>query len=206
MHGVNPIDEFDITAKGLAFKVYIEPDNDSGTPWTECDGHGPVENVPVRREYRDGLAKRPGQRPLSRNDNRAYDWQAAVKQARAEGWGPRTPYRTAGQAAHAAVQRDFDYLKAWCDDEWQYVGVVVALDKPDVEYEDSTWGVEYWSSWPACDRKNTHAMEVAQDIAESLATQYIDENFIELVKYTRREHENTKIESIGSPAAVARQH
>lgn len=52
---------------------------------------------------------------------------------------------TAGQYAEAAVQRDFDSLRAWCNDDWCWVGVVLSLSKDGIELDDyaaSLWGIE----------------------------------------------------------------
>lgn len=48
--------------------------------------------------------------------------------------------------AAAAAMADFERLKAWCDDEWTYVGVVVTLcdddGQPMREHHASLWGIE----------------------------------------------------------------
>jgi hypothetical protein len=69
--------------------VTIEPDNDSGAPWENCDGHGPVSAWLTRE-------KRPGELLLTNrhsNAKRFYDFAAACKIARRDGWGV-APYKT----------------------------------------------------------------------------------------------------------------
>lgn len=77
------------THNGRAFCVSIEPDSDSGAPWDNEDGHGPVTGWERR-------AKLPGELVLNGDGRgglgtdrarRFYDFQAACRIARREGWG-----------------------------------------------------------------------------------------------------------------------
>jgi hypothetical protein len=106
---------------GLMFRARIEPDHTGATPW-EDDGHGPVSDWTTRD-------KRPGEMVLIRDGRHAryYDFAAAVAIAKRDGWNA-APYwqaETRGQRAAKAARADFDRIRAWCNDEWQYVGVVV---------------------------------------------------------------------------------
>lgn len=50
-----------------------------------------------------------------------------------------------GAYAVAAVEADFARLKAWCDDEWFYVGVVLSISRGGIELDDhaaALWGIE----------------------------------------------------------------
>lgn len=70
------------THNGREYAVTLEPDEWHGAPWEEEYGHGPVTDW----ETRD---KRPGELVLS-EDGRAkrfYDFAAACRLARREGWG-----------------------------------------------------------------------------------------------------------------------
>lgn len=70
---------------------------------------------------------------------------------------------TARQYAAAAAMRDYEYLRRWCNDQWYYVGVVVApIDEngPDWDCAESVWGIE--SDCDSCHQ------EVAQDLAEGM--------------------------------------
>lgn len=132
---------------GLLVSVALKYDADHGAPWDECDGHGPVS------EWRDKDSKRPGERILCADRHRArfYDFAEAVKIARRDGWGAKGDkgMKPGAKAAHAA-EADFEYLRAWCADEWRYVGVTVKVRTSDGahEAEASLWGVEslgdYW--------------------------------------------------------------
>lgn len=173
------IDETKITVKGLTFKVSIKADNDNPPPWDGHDGHGPVRRIDKRyRTYRHETGKRPGERPMG--DGYFYDWQAAMKQAKGEGWGPATEGLTRGQQLQVAVQQDFDYLKAWVAGDFVWCGVCVTLeidgDAIDVPGAiDSLWGVEFWQHYSLTHSKNAYALEIAQDMALDLANAHLEE-------------------------------
>ncbi len=133
--------------KGREFTVAYEDDDMPTPPWKREDGHGPVS------EWRPADSKRPGERVLNRNGRmcRFYDWQAAVKQAREERWGltDKDAARAAELLGRAltpkmicaeAVRKDFERLRAWCNDEWRYVFADVALVGTDET--ESLGGVE----------------------------------------------------------------
>ena len=133
--------------KGYSALVQIERDDDCGEPWTDEDGHGPVSTG-----LREGKA--PGQMVLGPTGNRdiwyLYDFAEAVKIARRDGWDTK-PYNTgtAGERAHRAAMADYENLRAWCNDEWHYIGVIVTVYRHGTEIaSDSLWGIEdcgdYW--------------------------------------------------------------
>lgn len=104
--------------------VAIVPDSDMGAPWEEHDGHGPVSDWTTR-------AKRPGELVLNRDHGarRYYDFAEAVKIARRDGWNdfPAPEGETAGQRAARAARADFERLRGWCNDQWEWVGVCLFL-------------------------------------------------------------------------------
>lgn len=141
---------------GLTLVIRRERDEDMGPPWEEHDGHGPVSEWTRR-------VKRAGERVLcsDRNSKRYYDFEAATKLAKQDGWGlgekeiaalaanlGRAP--TAGQIRERAVERDFELMQGWANDEWHWIGVIVALENRDgSEFaEESLWGIsdedDYW--------------------------------------------------------------
>lgn len=159
---------------GFYAVVELPYDTDHGPPWKECDGHGPVSEWTSRD-------KRPGECKLSsdRSSKRYYDFAAAVKIARKDRWGlspeglvelttklGRTP--TKGQIAVAAVERDCEMLRGWCNNEWHWIGVVVTIyDAGDWPlFKDSRWGVadldDYWK---------TLALEFIQTGIEKIETE-----------------------------------
>lgn len=130
-----------IEQHGTAYRVQWVQDYDARAPWENEDGHGPVSDW-ERRE------KRPGEMIL--NDDRGalrfYDFAAAVKQARREGWNT-APYewKTKGEQAAAAALADFDYLRRWCNDNWHYCGIIVTVldeDGEETDISSSLWGIE----------------------------------------------------------------
>lgn len=123
-------------AHGHEWTVEWAYDADCGAPRDNEDGHGPVSDWTSR-------CKLPGEMVMAndRGLRRYYDFAAAVKQARAEGWNT-APYEwpTKGAQAAAAALADFEYLSGWCNDAWHYCGITVKLDGTD--FEASLWGIE----------------------------------------------------------------
>jgi len=155
-------DSISCEVEGFTIVATIERDLDYGPPWRESDCHGIVS------EWRPKNTKRPGERILSqdRGSCRFYDWEASMQKAKTDGWssGDGTP----GQRAERAVQKDFEVLKAWCEDEWCYCGIVLSVSKNGVDLEEhaaSLWGIEL--NFP--DSNNEYLLEVANDmIGEAL--------------------------------------
>jgi hypothetical protein len=100
-----------------------------------------------------------------------YDWKAALVKAKAEGWGAmQMPVGlTPAQELEHVVKLDFDYLKAWCDDEWCYSYVTVTLVK-DSDYSDSLGGIEYWHYKP-----NKYLDDTITEIATAIVVDYLFE-------------------------------
>jgi hypothetical protein len=138
---MNPIAASDISSTGteialddgLTLRIRFERDGDMGPPWEEHDGHGSVSEWTTRD-------KRAGERVLhsDRDSKRYYDFADAIRIAKRDGWGlgdaqkaalaarlGRQP--TAKQIRAEAVERDFEYLRAWCADEWQWTCIIVEL-------------------------------------------------------------------------------
>lgn len=126
---------------GRSFMVHLEHDESHGSPWTEEDGHGPVSN------WRSRESKRPWERILceDRRSVRFYDMREATKIARRD-WIDATKPKP-GQRAAEAAESDFQRLRAWCNDQWHYVGVVVrpicpCCGEPIDSAAQSLWGIE----------------------------------------------------------------
>lgn len=148
--------------KGHTFRVAFEFDQDNGPPWENDCGRGIVSDW-RRASYTGRPAKAPGERVLctDRYSARFFDFAGTVAKARRDGWGlsasdlaslrdrlKREP--TKGQIAHECVEREFEFLRQWCEDQWQYVGVIVTLlDSAGEEtpYTDSLWGVETFADY-----------------------------------------------------------
>jgi hypothetical protein len=134
-------DSLTIKTKGFTITARVEQDDQMGEPWKEHDGHGVVSEWTTR-------SKRPGERVLceDRGSYRYYDVQASLEIAKRDGWDAE-PYKTgtAKERAARAVERDFQFLRDWCRDEWCWVGVVLSVSKGGIEldeYAASLWGIE----------------------------------------------------------------
>jgi hypothetical protein len=150
-------------AHGFTFKARVERDDDDTPPWKREDGHGPVSDWTSRQ-------KQPGERVLNEygRSNRFYDFAEACKIALRDGWGTkdgRQPGETAKAYAARAAEQDYATLKAWCKDEWFYCGIVVTVERENVElvaeYFHALWGIE--CNYPGAD--NSYLTEVANDLA-----------------------------------------
>lgn len=155
--------------QSFTFSVRVERDDDMGAPWDEHDGHGPVTDWECRDRYRGG--KRPGELILASDGRgyfRFYDYAEACKIALRDGWddkpyndGSETPRQQAAKAARA----DFEHLRAWCNDEWHWCGIIVTLLDPQgqpTSVHDSVWGM-------ASDDQQAIDDQVSQCVSEILA-------------------------------------
>ena len=82
---------------------------------------------------------------------------------------------TAGQNAEDAVQRDFDNLRGWCNDDWCWVGVVLSVSKGGVTLDvhaASLWGIE--------SEAGDYFNEVANELLEE-AVKVGEDRLVELV-------------------------
>lgn len=147
------------TYKGHTFHFVTEPCPDSPPPWSRLFALHDLVSAWTPRD------KRPGELVLNtfHSDKRFYDFQGACKLALAEGWDA-PPYNTdkretpRQQAAKAALAY-FKRLKAWCDDEWYYIGLVVwCEDFPDNKHYLS--GAE--------SDADTYILECAYNLAEDI--------------------------------------
>ncbi len=111
-------------------------DEDSGPPWENEDGHGPVSDW-TRRD------PNPGEIVLSQDHGsyRYYDMREAVKIAKRDGWDCK-PYGqgTKAERAKRSAQADFDHLHRWATDQWWYCGYQIQIEGTD--WEDSLWGID----------------------------------------------------------------
>lgn len=132
-----------IERNGRKFLVTFEYDDDSTPPWEREDGHGPVSEWTTRDKH-------PGERVLvsDRPHKRYYDFAEAVKIARQDGWDAEpVGTGTAGETAARAAEADFKHLQDWCNDQWQYIGVVVrpvcpCCGQAAKGYSFALWGIE----------------------------------------------------------------
>ena len=147
---MNSIETIPSEFKGYSIKIHIHHDECCGAPWKEHDGHGIVSEWTSRD-------KRAGELVLcaDRSSRRFYDFAGTMDIAKRDGWGlalehvlklenklGRKP--TAGEIRAAAVMRDFDYLRAWCNGEWVWLGYTTEIETPDGETieGESCWGFD----------------------------------------------------------------
>jgi hypothetical protein len=160
--------------KGRTFRVEFPFDEFGRVPWEDCDGHGIVSDWTTRD-------KKPGERVLAtdRSLRRYYDYAETIKIALRDGWDAE-PIKTGTkrQQAERAVNADFEYLRRWCNDAWQYVGVIVKHE--DSGESESIWGIESDSTDYLAETAHELADEIcfrldeamARDIAESRPDMY----------------------------------
>lgn len=144
---------------GRTFRVTFPYDDTGECPWEQGDGNGHVSEWTTRD-------KRPGERVIAsdRSHKRYYDYAEAMDRAKREGWDA-PPYGTGtkGEQAARAVERDYEWMRAWCEDRWHYVGVVVALVDDDFEDDEETESV-----WGVGDDDMDHLVSVAYELADEI--------------------------------------
>jgi len=170
------IDSTEETHRDFTISITWHYDECADPPWENSDMHGPVS----KWETRD---KAPGEWVLcsDRHSKRFYDHQEAMKLARKDGWGlPAEDLEkvqrqlgralTHGEIAVAAVERDFIYLRDWCNDKWQYVGYKLTVTSPDGEEMDEA-GDSLWCI-------DSPSMEYFQADAFATAKEWIDKEVV----------------------------
>ena len=167
---------------GREFSVEFPHDNSLREPWKEHDDHG-VVSEPRHHPFGYGTKppKSPSERILywERGHYRTYDMRATMAIARRDGWGlspddveklakklGRPP--TKGDIRAEAVERDFQYLRAWCEDRWSWCGVVVKhVDDEGNEETESLWGIESDAT--------DYLADVAHELADEINARLDDE-------------------------------
>ena len=158
-------DSSTLTYRGLTFTVAKHYDETMQAPWIEHDGHGIVTDW-IDDPHDDNF------RQLSYFDSyrcRYYDWTASFDRARADEWGLGDADRaalaltlgrepTAEDVIAEAVRKDYEYLRAWCCNEWYYMGVVVTLQGTNISR--SLWGIE--------SSEDAYHDEVARELADEI--------------------------------------
>ena len=170
--------DFTFIRAGVRFKAYVEQDDISDAPWERADGHGPVR---TQSRGWGHISKYPGERVLhtTRHTVWLYDWQAACRLARKDGWNAE-PY-DAPNRIQRAVQADFDYLRRWLQDDWWYVGVRVCREgQYEGRYANTLWGIE--------SDADDYIREVAEELADEILLPALNEWRAHLRE--RREHRN----------------
>ncbi len=176
------------------YRVRYLYDNDHEAPWDDGEGRGIVTDWVSA----DRSNKKPGWRVLhvDRSSVRYFDWAGTIAKAKAEGWGlgekelaeltaklGRAP--TKGEIAEGAAQQEFDFFRAYCRDEWYYVGIEVTAiidGEPDEDLQDTCWGFETWK-----DYHEEAAAEMAAELDERVVKELAERAEIEVREVAIRE-------------------
>lgn len=173
------------THEGFTFRAVIERDDDMGAPWKEHDGHGPVSDWTAR-------AKHAGERVLCSESRggrkRYYDVATAIQLAHKDGWGTsdgRQEGETLRQYRARAVEKDFTFLKEWCDDEWFWCGVTLQVSYQGLALQAcaSLWGIDSCSGAYLTEVANElveEALAEAREEMTKLTAAYIRQHPIEM--------------------------
>jgi hypothetical protein len=155
---------------GKKYHVELYYDHDMGAPQDEGDGYGVTERLgwnPTDEEqleqhlldYEPEIEEETRlrlMRKLSRADwgssGLYYDVLSSLHKARTDGWGAGAEWKAANPNATKeeelmyVVDKDFDHLKGWYDDDWHWVTVSVAPlnedDEPDEDHREYCGGYE----------------------------------------------------------------
>lgn len=156
-------DKFTFLIGGIPFACEVNYDNDHGMPWEEFDGHGEIRTIRSRED------KKPGEVIIHSDGHTywVYNSAAAVKTARADGWGSKncTPDMTLGQRAAQATTDDMRYCREWLTgDRWFVWLEVYRVDADGEKIGDSETlgGVE--CGFGETEYMHDAAMEMGQEI------------------------------------------
>jgi hypothetical protein len=149
------------TREGATFRFRSEQDDTRDAPWEREDGHGPVSDWTTRE-------KEPGEVIIA-SDHRSYifyNLAEATRIARREKWGVAglvATNETPRAIAALAANEDCDRMRAFCDDEWHYLGIIVdRIDSGGAVIDTaSLWGIE-------SDSGTEYFAEVAHELADEL--------------------------------------
>lgn len=147
---MQPIDTKTVEHNGFSAEIKAYHDEHMGEPWKEHDGHGIVSEWTTRD-------KAPGELVLNtdRRSFRYYDFKGTLQIARKDGWGLSQEEigKLSARLGHTATQReitaesvrrDYEHLRAWCNDEWFWTGYTTTITAPDGQTRDgdSCWGFD----------------------------------------------------------------
>lgn len=144
---------FDFEHEGRNYRAFIESDNDCTSPWERECGHVNVSEWERR-------SKRPSE-VIINDDRGSYRFvciREAMETATRDGWGlsagaevcleeklRRKPSER--EVIAESVRLDIERMRAWCADQWEYIGVCVCLLGADGQaigdkYASAVWGIE----------------------------------------------------------------
>lgn len=185
--------------RGITFTARTTRDQDHGAPWEESDNHGIVTDWISQSEqydfpdlYQDRTKFYPLGDPERDGSRRFYDMQASIRKALKDHWGlspaalqdlqnewEAGTVLTPEVQTHRAVVLDRDFLNSWCNDEWEYIGVIVML--PGTNLQGSLWGIE--------SNAGAYLADVAHNLAEELINDRASVAQLETTIYRLREQQ-----------------
>jgi hypothetical protein len=152
---------------GFMLTAVVHDDDTLGPPWIEYDWNGIVREI--RLDETGRISKRLSECVLQADgwDATLYDSEEAMRVAKRAWVHTSGPHRLIGmmlgEAAHQLVERDFKHLKDWCEGEWSWVGISVAVTQFGLElvhpYECVRWALE--------SNAGDYLVEVADELAET---------------------------------------
>lgn len=198
-------ESFDFEHRGRMFRASIEFDDSSGAPWEQGDGFAPIERKPHGYGAQYGAAKRPGELVIHDGGRNGYayvvDIPDAIAIARRDAWGISQELRTAFESKHGrpptprevarlAIDENIAFCRGWCEDDWQFIGVIVQMigrDGEPVGDSESLWGVESCGGYARDD--------VAPELAEQIIRP-IRDAWIDALQNARRVHKFQKLAEV----------
>jgi hypothetical protein len=155
---------------GKKYHVELYYDHDMGAPQQEGDGYGVTERMdwnPTDEEqleqhlcdYEPEIEEETRLRLMRQLSSENwgssalyYDVLSSLHKAREEGWGAGAEWKAANPTATKeeelmyVVNKDFEHLQGWYDDDWHWVTVSVAPlnedDEPDEDHREYCGGYE----------------------------------------------------------------
>lgn len=78
---------------------------------------------------------------------------------------PYDTIETPRERAARAAMADYQALRAWCNDEWLWCGIVITATVDDCPLaSDSLWGID--CNYPGSD--NSYLLEIANELLETV--------------------------------------
>lgn len=104
---------------------------------------GKLETVQMPDGTWHAYVRNVGNGKLTQLEAKAADINTAIRGV----YASHRATMTARQYAAGAAMHDFEYLRAFCNDQWSYIGVIITLVSDDDEpmandWRESLWGIE----------------------------------------------------------------
>lgn len=143
--------------QGFDLTVTIEPDQHSGAPWD----NSPYSLTMEHSSRNSGMYQATGHWFDAGNLVAiTSNWTDCPHDARDQIHAMHRATMSPRAYAALAARQDFERLRAWCNDDWNYVGIIVTASKAGINLGTvSLWGLE-------SDDKSGYLIETAQDLAQ----------------------------------------